>query len=65
MWMFEVETVEGTRTHAYKHRGTRRYVHLDDQGRAFVYEEAERYRQVGAAWLLDLALHRGASLGDP
>jgi hypothetical protein len=37
MWMFDVELDDGTRPHAYKHRWTRRYVHLTDDGRAFAY----------------------------
>lgn len=35
--MFEVELESGLRLHAYKHRETRRYLHLDKEGRAFVY----------------------------
>ena len=44
MWMFEVELSNGKRLHAYKHIDTRRYVHLDRDGAAFVYEEPDRYR---------------------
>lgn len=28
MWMFEVELEDGTKAQAYKHRWTRRYLHL-------------------------------------
>jgi hypothetical protein len=45
MWMFEVELKNGTRLHAYKHRETRRYLHLSEDGRAFVYEEPSFYRE--------------------
>jgi hypothetical protein len=44
MWMCEVELSSGKRLHAYKHIDTRRYVHLDRDGAAFVYEWPERYR---------------------
>jgi hypothetical protein len=37
MWMFEVELENGVALHAYKHRETRHYLHLDSAGRAFVY----------------------------
>ncbi|MEX2107821.1 MAG: hypothetical protein WD827_02900 [Solirubrobacterales bacterium] len=37
MWMHEVELADGTRLHAYKHRETRRYLHLSSDGRAFFY----------------------------
>jgi hypothetical protein len=35
MWMFEFDLNEWTPLQAYKHRGTRRYIYLDDAGRAF------------------------------
>jgi hypothetical protein len=35
MWMFEAELPDGTILQAYKHRGTGRYLYLDDDGRAF------------------------------
>jgi hypothetical protein len=67
MWMFEVEMEDGLRIHAYKHSETRRYVHLDQFGRAYVYlwdekltaEDDGRYQEVGPSWLLDLALDNG------
>lgn len=46
MWMFEVELSNGTRLQAYKHVDSRRYVHLDDGGAAFVFEPPDRYRSV-------------------
>lgn len=56
MWMHEVELEGGDRLHAYKHYWTRRYLHLDDKGRAFVYVDGGRYREVDPSWLLDLVL---------
>lgn len=35
MWMCELELATGERVHAYKHRVTRRYLHLTGDGRAF------------------------------
>ena len=37
MWMEEAELEDGTRVHGYKHQATRRYSHLGEDGRAFVY----------------------------
>jgi hypothetical protein len=37
MWMFEIELESGLRLHAYKHIETRKCLHLDKEGRAFVY----------------------------
>lgn len=58
MWMFKVEPEEGAQIHAYKHRWTRRYLHLDREGRAFVYGENGRYREVAPNRLLDLVVSR-------
>lgn len=56
MWMFEVVLADGLIVQAYKHVETRGYLHLGSDGRAFVYEEPNRYRQVAAAGLLNLVL---------
>ena len=67
MWMHEVELEDGARIHAYKHHETRRYLHLDHGGRAFVFiwdesrpaeEEDPLYEEVDPLWLLDLVLAR-------
>src|SRR3954451_8180564 len=52
MWMFTVVLTDGTRIQAYKHYWTRNYLHLDDEGRAFVYVGKERYEEVNPPWLL-------------
>jgi len=67
MWMFEVELENGVRLHAYKHWETRRYLHLDHSGRAFVYlwdenlaaDDDGRYEEVDPQWLLSLVLEPG------
>lgn len=64
MWMHEVELEDGTRLHAYKHWETRRYLHLDHGGRAFVFiwdegshpDEPSEYEEVAPQWLLELVL---------
>jgi hypothetical protein len=66
MWMFEVELENGIRLHAYKHWETRRYLHLDHGGRAFVYiwnedltaDDDGRYEEVDPEWVLKLVLDR-------
>lgn len=44
MWMGEVELADSRRLQVYKHIYTRRSIHLDPDGAAFVYESRERYR---------------------
>jgi hypothetical protein len=67
MWMFEVELESGLRLHAYKHIETRKYLHLDKEGRAFVYippkvfreDEPSSYREVDPQRLLKEVLRWG------
>jgi hypothetical protein len=49
MWMGEIELSDGTALHGYKHVATRRYLHLDEDGRAFGYGSKGRYGQIAAA----------------
>jgi hypothetical protein len=42
MWMFNVLLEDGTMLNAYKHRWTRCYFHLANDGRAFYYATGER-----------------------
>ncbi|HET7416769.1 MAG TPA: hypothetical protein VFJ61_03975 [Solirubrobacterales bacterium] len=64
MWMHEHELEDGTRIHGYKHWETRRYLHLDHGGRAFVYvwkdgqdlDEPAEYEEVDSTWLLEIVL---------
>lgn len=56
MWMHEVVTPLGRSFHAYKHIYTRRYVHVDLEGRAFLHLGGERYLPVDLATVLELAL---------
>jgi hypothetical protein len=55
MWMFEVATPDGARLHAYKHRHTRRYLHLDSRAGSFLYVDPDRYKRVDLALALQLA----------
>jgi hypothetical protein len=43
MWMYDVVLEDGTILHAYKHRWTRCYFHLADDGRAFYYVTGALY----------------------
>lgn len=52
MWMGTVQLVDGTRLQAYKHCWTRRYLHLSEDGRAFVFVPKTRYEEVNPPWLL-------------
>ena len=56
MLMYAVELTDGTRLQAYKHYWTRDYLHLDDEGRAFIYAGKDRYEEVNPPWLLRLVL---------
>jgi hypothetical protein len=56
MWMFAVELRDRTRLQAYKHWWHRGYLHLDGEGRAFIYVEPDRYEEVEPQWLLGLVL---------
>lgn len=51
MWMFAVEMTDGTRLQAYKHYWTRDYLHLDNEGRTFIYAGNDRYEEVNPPWL--------------
>jgi hypothetical protein len=48
MWMHDVVLDDGTVLHAYKHRWTRWYFHLADDGRAFYYVTRHLYHEVVA-----------------
>lgn len=56
MWMGSVELSDGTRLQLYKHYWTRDYLHLDGDGRAFVYVDPQRYEEIEPAWVLARAL---------
>ncbi len=46
MWMHDVVLEDGTILNAYKHRWTRCYFHLADDGRAFYYVDDDLYREL-------------------
>jgi hypothetical protein len=62
MWMFEVELDNGLRLHAYKHRWSRRYIHIGAEGRPFYYvwggcpRHDHCYREIGRLEILELVL---------
>jgi len=58
MWMGTVRLVDGTRLQVYKHYWTRRYLHLSEDGRAFVFVPKTRYEEVNPPWLLMRVLRK-------
>lgn len=57
MWMYAVELTDGTRLQVYKHYWTRNVLHLDNEGRAFVSVDRERYEEEDDVnWLLSRVL---------
>jgi hypothetical protein len=66
MWMHEVELDNGTRLQAYKHYWTRRYLHLSDGLRAYVFiggglgnlDDADRYRPVSLQRAIEAVMCR-------
>src|SRR4051794_22598386 len=55
MWMGQVELVDDTRVHAYKHVTTRRYFHIGEDGRLFAYGSPDRFTEIGAQEAVDEA----------
>ena len=61
MWMFDVELEDGTILNAYKHRWTRCYFHLADDGRTFVFVPEHSYREIDPRVAIrDVLADRGA-----
>ena len=58
MWMHEVELADGTALHAYKHVSTRRYFHLSEDGRAFLYRSEARYAELTLLEPIEAAFFR-------
>lgn len=58
MWMGTVQLTDGSRLQAYKHYWTRGYLHLADDGRAFVFVPKTRYEEVNPPWLLMRVLRK-------
>lgn len=73
MWMGEIELEDGTSVHAYKHRSTRRYLHLGVDGRAFDYvpprafdaDDPGRYRPTSRVEAIEEAFYRWEDLHGP
>jgi hypothetical protein len=54
MWMYEIRTSTGTAIHAYKHSDSRRCLHLDEYGTAYLFYE-DGYLEVDLDWALEKA----------
>lgn len=70
MAMFDVRLDDGVVVHAYKHYETRRYFHLAEDGRAFVFvsarsEEEGRYQEISRAEAIAIAFENWEQLGPP
>ena len=46
LWMDEIELADGSAVHAYKHTATRRYLHIAEDGRTFLYVGDGGYREI-------------------
>jgi hypothetical protein len=46
MWMGQIELMDDTRVHAYKHVATRRYLHVGEDRRVFAYRSPDRYLEL-------------------
>jgi hypothetical protein len=56
MWMFAARTRSGRTLQAYKHIGSRRYLHLDSAGAAYAYLTSGRYRPIDLADALEVVI---------
>jgi hypothetical protein len=57
MSMHDVLLCDGRRLHAYKHGATRRYLHLDDEGRPYESFGDGRYRRMRHRDAIEQAFH--------
>jgi hypothetical protein len=64
MWMFRTELEDGTMVEAYKHYWTRRYVHLDPEGRGYEFIPGGIYEETDPRSLLDEALDSWETRGS-
>ncbi|MGH2803309.1 MAG: hypothetical protein ACRDL4_09740 [Thermoleophilaceae bacterium] len=56
MWMHEEALEDGTRLHAYKHIHTRRYLYLDERGRAYEQSACDCFVPLRLDFALEAAL---------
>jgi hypothetical protein len=57
MWMGQIELVDDTRVHAYKHVATRRYLHIGEDRRLFAYRSPDTYLQIDVDEAIEEAFH--------
>ena len=62
MWMGQIELVDDTRVHAYKHVTTRRYLHIGEDQRLFAYRSPNAYLEIESAHALEEAFAGWADL---
>ncbi len=56
MWMYATDLPVGLTLHAYKHRWTRCYIFLTEDGQAFEWAACERYGPIRLDWAIERAL---------
>jgi hypothetical protein len=56
MLMYEVHLDNGPTVYAYKHRCTRRYLHLSENGAAYAFTRCERYAPTRLDYAIEEAL---------
>ena len=49
MWMGQIELVDDTQVHAYKHQATRRYLHVGKDRRLFAFQAPDIYLEIERA----------------
>lgn len=57
MWMGEIELLDDTRLHTFKHVATRRCVHIGEDGRLFTHRRPDLYTEIDVATALEFVFH--------
>lgn len=65
MWMYEIRFADDSRVDAYKHRVTRRYLHVAQDGRVFAYVGDGRYRKIDPEVAVGVVLGGWDPADDP
>jgi hypothetical protein len=62
MWMGQVELVDDTVVHAYKHAATRSYLHIGEDGRLFAFSSPDVYLEIERADAIEAAFREWEQL---
>jgi hypothetical protein len=55
MWMSQIELVDDTLVHAYKHAATRGYLYVGEDGRLFALRSPDTYQEIDRAAAIEAA----------